>query len=154
MVTAEPTRGRRSAWLPPGPCEGPYPSDMAREPQEDAALRARAAALSTHYLGGHARPNSVRWVDTMQGRWGSCTPSAGTIRLSRRLQSMPGHVRDYVLLHELTHLLVPGHGPNFWTLLGSYPHVERARRYLDAVTAAAAAPGSVERSEAEVATGG
>lgn len=46
---------------------------------------------------------------------------------------MPVHVRDYVLLHELTHLLVPGHGPNFWTLMASYPHVDRARGFLEGV---------------------
>lgn len=99
----------------------------------DAALRARAEVLSGRYLGGHARPSTVRWVDTMAGRWGSCTPSAGTIRISRRVATMPIHVRDYVLLHELTHLLVPGHGPNFWTLMASYPHLERARGFLEGV---------------------
>ena len=99
----------------------------------DHALRVRAAMLSGRYLGGHARPGSVRWVDTMTGRWGSCTPSAGTIRISRRVEHMPVHVRDYVLLNELTHLLVPGHGPNFWTLMASYPHVDRARGFLEGV---------------------
>lgn len=116
------------------PRTGPaYRAQMATEPAtaSDEDLEERAAWLSRRYLGGHARPASVRWVDPMSGRWGSCTPSAGTIRLSRQLQSMPQQVRDYVLLHELTHLLIPGHGPNFWTLLASYPHVDRARRFLE-----------------------
>lgn len=38
---------------------------------------------------------------------------------------------DYVLLHELAHLLSTGHGPQFWALLGGYPHTERARGFLD-----------------------
>jgi predicted metal-dependent hydrolase len=99
----------------------------------DAALARRADVLSRRYLGGHARPTSVRWVDGMEQRWGSCTVLEGRIRLSRRLLPMPTFVRDYVLLHELAHLLIAGHGPDFWTLLRSYPHVERARGFLAGV---------------------
>ena len=44
---------------------------------------------------------------------------------------MPPYVIDYVLLHELTHLLVPGHGPAFWAELEAYPLTERARGFLD-----------------------
>ncbi len=110
----------------------------------DAGLAARAARLSHSYLGGHARPQSVRWVSTMSKRWGSCTPSEGTIRVSDRLRDVPDHVLDYVLLHELAHLLVPGHGPAFWRLLGSYPHVERARGFLDGVAHAEGLPPATE----------
>ena len=51
----------------------------------------------------------MRWVDNQQSRWGSCTPSDRSIRLSSRLQGMPAWVVDYVLVHELAHLLEPGH---------------------------------------------
>lgn len=40
---------------------------------------------------------------------------------------------DYVLLHELAHLLHAGHGPQFWALLESYPRTERARGFLEGV---------------------
>jgi hypothetical protein len=50
---------------------------------------------------------------------------------------MPGWVLDYVLVHELVHLEVPGHGPDFWELVGRYPRAERARGYLEGVAAAA-----------------
>lgn len=102
----------------------------------DAELAARAAELSDRYLRGRARPDSVRWVTNQHSRWGSCTPSAGSIRLSHRLQGMPEYVLDYVLLHELAHLLVPGHGPGFWRLLADYPSTERARGFLEGVAAA------------------
>ncbi len=49
---------------------------------------------------------------------------------------MPGYVLDYVILHELAHLLVGGHGPDFWALLAAFPRLERARGYLDGVAAA------------------
>lgn len=102
----------------------------------DTELAERAEQLSRRYLDGRAHPRSVRWVTNQNTRWGSCTPSEGTIRLSHRLQSMPEYVRDYVLLHELAHLLVPGHGPDFWRLLDSYPRTERARGFLEGVTEA------------------
>ena len=92
------------------------------------------------YLGGHARPTSVRWVSTMGRRWASCTPAEGTIRVSDRLRDVPDHVLDYVLLHELAHLLVPGHGPAFWRLLASYPRLERARGFLDGLAHAEGLP--------------
>lgn len=111
-------------------------SERRRRPG-DAALHARARTLSAQYLGGRAEPASVRWVDNQRERWGSCTPADRTIRLSRRLQGMPAWVVDYVLLHELAHLLEGGHGPRFWTLLEGYPRLERARGYLEGVAAAA-----------------
>jgi predicted metal-dependent hydrolase len=97
----------------------------------------RAEELSREYLGGRARPISIRWVDNQQGRWGSCTPLDGTIRISSRLRGMPGWVVDYVLLHELAHLLEPSHNPRFWALLEPFPKLERARGYLEGVAAAA-----------------
>lgn len=102
-----------------------------RRPATDPELRSRAAALSDRYLEGRAVPTSVRWVTNQSTRWGSCTPGEGTIRLSHRLQEMPGYVVDYVLLHELVHLLVPGHGPDFHAWLDRYPQVERASSYLE-----------------------
>ncbi|MFE4688620.1 M48 family metallopeptidase [Streptomyces sp. NPDC056749] len=102
----------------------------------DSDLSDRAERLSGQYLDGRARPAAVRWVTNQNTRWGSCTPAEGSIRLSHRLQGMPEYVVDYVLLHELAHLLVPGHGPRFWRLLEAYPRTERARGYLEGVVAA------------------
>ncbi|MFJ8625453.1 M48 family metallopeptidase [Kitasatospora sp. NPDC093550] len=106
----------------------------------DEALMARARELSAAYLDDRAHPTQVRWVTNQNSRWGSCTPSEGTIRLSHRLQGMPEYVLDYVLLHELAHLLVPDHGPAFWALLEAYPRTERARGYLEGVVSAARLP--------------
>ncbi|MFB7059111.1 M48 metallopeptidase family protein [Streptomyces vinaceus] len=106
----------------------------------DAELTERAERLSEQYFGARARPRSVRWVTNQNTRWGSCTPAEGSIRLSHRLQGMPEYVVDYVLLHELAHLLVPGHGPRFWELLEAYPRTERARGYLEGVVAAERLP--------------
>ncbi|MBV2362718.1 M48 family metallopeptidase [Streptomonospora nanhaiensis] len=117
-----------------------------RRPDDDA-LHARARDLADRYLDGRARPDSVRWVDNQRARWGSCTPENRSIRLSKRLAGMPAWVVDYVLVHELVHLLIPHHGAEFWELVHRYPKAERARGYLEGVSAAA-------RTEAGGAEGG
>jgi len=107
--------------------------DNRRRPGE-RELERRAAELARRYLGGRVYASSVRWVDNQQTRWGSCTVEEGSIRLSRRLEGMPSWVVDYVLVHELAHLLEPGHGPDFWALVERYPRTERARGYLEGVS--------------------
>jgi hypothetical protein len=108
----------------------------------DEDLMARARALSAAHLDGLAEPTSVRWVDNQQRRWGSCTPADGSIRLSSRLRLMPEYVVDYVLVHELVHLLEPSHDARFWSLVARYPRAERARGFLEGVEQASAAGGA------------
>jgi hypothetical protein len=50
---------------------------------------------------------------------------------------MPSWVVDYVLVHELAHLQIPGHGADFWALVDHYPRAQRARGYLEGAAAAA-----------------
>src|SRR4051812_16884515 len=109
--------------------------ERRRRPDE-AGLLERATELSRRYLDGRAAPSTVRWVDNQGSRWGSCTPADASIRLSARLQGMPAWVLDYVMLHELAHLIEPAHGPGFWALLAAYPRTERARGFLEGVEAA------------------
>jgi len=109
----------------------------ARLRPSDDELMERARDLSRRHLDGRARPASVRWVTNQGSRWGSCTPADRTIRLSTRLQGMPSWVVDYVLVHELAHLIEAGHGPAFWALVDRYPRTERARGYLEGVSATA-----------------
>ncbi len=102
----------------------------------DEALAERCRELSARYLDG-TEPESVRWVPPMRTRWASCTPADGSIRISRRLRDVPGWVLDYVLVHELAHLLVPGHGADFWEWVNAYSKAERAIGYLEGLSAAA-----------------
>ena len=59
--------------------------------------------------------NAVK-VSSAKGRWGSCS-SKGNINLSLYLVLLPRHLQDYVLQHELTHLLEMNHSPRFWARL-------------------------------------
>jgi predicted metal-dependent hydrolase len=113
----------------------------ARERREhtDESLFERAVRLAERYLAEHphaARPASVRWVRNQNGRWGSCTPSDRSIRISDRIRTFPDWVIDYVILHELSHLVVANHNAQFWALVGRYPRAERARGYLEGISAA------------------
>ena len=111
-----------------------------RRGHTDVALYERAQALAERYLAEYPRaasPHTVRWVRNQNGRWGSCTPADRSIRISDRIQAFPDWVIDYVLLHELAHLVVPSHSADFWDLVARYPKTERARGYLEGVSATA-----------------
>jgi len=108
-----------------------------RKHRSDDELVARATRLNDLYLGGMAVPASVRWVTNQNARWGSCTPGDRSIRLSARLQQVPTWVVDYVLVHELAHLIETGHTPEFWAWVERYPRAEKAKGYLEGSSAAA-----------------
>jgi hypothetical protein len=99
----------------------------------DGDLMARATTLSDTFFAGRAVPASVRWVDNQHRRWGSCTPGDRTIRLSSRLRGMPEFVVDYVLVHELAHLLEASHDDRFWALVHAYPQADRALGFLEGI---------------------
>lgn len=92
----------------------------------DLAERAKTLA-ARHDL---PRPDSIRWVDNQESRWGSCTPADRSVRISTRIGGFPPWVVDYVIVHELAHLAVPGHNQRFWKLVNRYPKAERARGFL------------------------
>lgn len=100
---------------------------------DDAVLRQRAHDLNRQHFAGKLVWRSIAWSAGQEQRWGSCTPENGTIRLSHRLAGVPEWVCDYVLMHELAHLLEANHGPRFWALVNRYPRAERARGYLMAL---------------------
>lgn len=102
-------------------------------PRTDEALEAIAQELNQTYFSGRLKWQSIRYVTNQTKRFGSCTPSLGTIRLSHRLATMPDWVLNYVVVHELAHLEEANHGPNFWALVNQYPLTERARGYLMAI---------------------
>jgi predicted metal-dependent hydrolase len=64
-------------------------------------------------------------------RWGECHPD-GQLRFNWRLILLPPPIIDYVVAHELAHLLVPGHNPRFWGVVGHVvPDYAARRRWLN-----------------------
>lgn len=56
----------------------------------------------------------------MRSRWGSCKPSTGRICINTRLALYPPECLEYVVVHELCHLLERGHGPRFYALMDRF----------------------------------
>lgn len=106
-----------------------FTDKFERSRRADAVdIERRAQELAQKY--GLPQPDSIRWVSNQQRRWGSCTPADRTIRLSDRLVGFPRWVVDYVIIHELAHLVEPSHNQRFWDLVYVYPKTERARGFL------------------------
>ncbi len=112
-------------------------------PKQEAAKR--ADAMKEWYIGKaneriiprvmqHARQlgvdvTRIRIVDNHY-RWGSCTPT-GNISLNWRLIKAPMFVIDYVIVHELAHLIEANHTPVFWnTVRAQAPTMDKARAWL------------------------
>lgn len=96
----------------------------------DLDLMHRAVRLAALYIGKGLPVRSVRFVSNQRKRFGSCSPDTGAIRLSDRLAVVPPWVLDYVLVHELAHLVHANHSPDFWGLVYRYELAERARGFL------------------------
>lgn len=110
--------------------------------QHDGDLQARAEALNRRCFNGELRWHTIRWVNNMAKRLGSCTTGGSTdgdIRISARIQGWPDYVIDYVIAHELAHRKHPNHSAAFWDYLARYPQVERARGFIEGIAFAESA---------------
>lgn len=98
-----------------------------RHRSESVDLEGRARRLARRFE--LPQPTAVVWAE-QRSRWGSCTPSTGELRLSNRLAAWPPWVLDYVIVHELAHLVEFDHSLAFHALVDRYPLAERARGFL------------------------
>jgi predicted metal-dependent hydrolase len=79
--------------------------------RREAATHAAARLAHFSPLVGRAARKLV--IRAQRTRWGSCS-ARGTISLNWRLMQAPAEILDYVVVHELCHLLVPNHSARFW----------------------------------------
>ena len=100
--------------------------------KSDAWLQQHAQELNKKYFDG-ALNFSIMFVTNQNSRFGSCTSIDKTIRISERVKTTPSWVQDYIIIHELTHLLHPDHSKQFWDKVNQYKYAERAKGYLIAV---------------------
>lgn len=97
---------------------------LKKEAKQEAGLRAHAKAAEVDRTIARLTLRDTR------SRWGSCTPT-GHISLSWRLILAPEAVFDYVVAHEVAHLVHLNHGARFWALVGRLTEqVEDPRRWL------------------------
>ncbi len=100
-----------------------------------AWLRAAALALFQERVAQYSQwlgvPAPAVRLSNARTQWGSCQ-AAGRVLLNWRLVHMPERLIDYVVAHEIAHLLEMNHSPRFWSLLESvYPGCRAARRELN-----------------------
>ncbi len=116
---------------------------LSVRPGVDAQARQAIMAVWRHELvRAAALPLLAEWgqvlgvrmtrltVREMTSRWGSCTPATGAIRLNARLAERPHKALEYVVVHELAHLIEASHNARFWSVVGSVMPDWRARRAL------------------------
>src|SRR5256885_1250519 len=93
------------------------------------------ASKPTHRnFEGRLRWRSIGFAE-MERLWGSGTFTDGAIRIARRAASLPEWVLDYLVMHELAHLVHSDHGREFHEVENRYPLTERAKGYLLALDA-------------------
>src|SRR5438105_1525567 len=100
---------------------------------KEEALRALAPRVTQFATRITATTPPIK-LSNARSEWGSCNQN-GEIRLNWRLVHLPPDLADYVVAHEVAHLVELNHSPRFWALVESLlpGHVER-RRDLDALT--------------------
>lgn len=95
-------------------------------------LEQRLPALLDHWTRIIGRSPTRITFRIMRSRWGSCTPATGRIRLNLQLGLMEPRFLEYVMVHEMTHLWVGGHGPRFQQLMDRFlPGWRDLRRELN-----------------------
>ena len=92
----------------------------AVEKMQAAELESSVDALIRKYepiIG--AAPEAFR-IKKMKSRWGSYSYNTKTMSVNFNLIKYPKECLEYVVVHELAHIFVPGHGKEFWKLVGRY----------------------------------
>ena len=103
---------------------------LKKELNEKEDLTDIAQRLNERYFADKLKINSIEYVTNQSRKFGCCSYKTRNIRISHRLITMPEWVRDYVILHEMAHLIEPNHSKLFWDIVSRYKLTERAKGYL------------------------
>lgn len=93
-------------------------------------LQRKAQELNSKYFEGRLEFKSIKYSARQLRKFGTCCPARKTIIINGCLKKMPQWVEDYVIIHELAHIIHPNHSAAFWESVKRYPKAERAIGYL------------------------
>lgn len=130
-AAVEARQGQLLLFLPPG--LSPEQAMDAFRRQKAPAVLGRALKLAQDRFERQGIPlppvQNLRLI-AMKSRWGSCIPGKGQLTLNLHLMKKPFPCIEYVAVHELCHLLVPNHGPDFYRLMDRALPEHRWRKQL------------------------
>lgn len=106
----------------------PPPSAREATPEEAAALAAMLAELHGEWARKLEEPDTIWKTRRMKTRWGVCNWAKRRVTYSLMLAGRPRELVEYIVVHELTHLKVHGHGPAFRALMDERMPDWRERR--------------------------
>lgn len=106
----------------------PVARQLYKEHREEAVVLLRERV---HHFSAQCGYTAARvTIKDQSRRWGSCSAS-GNLNLNYRLAYLPPCARDYVIVHELCHLVELNHSPAFWSLVEQhFPNMKRAQKLL------------------------
>ena len=106
---------------------------LKEELNQKEDLMSAARRLNEKYFENKLKVEAIEYSVNQNSRFGCCNYRAGHIRISHRLGLMPAWVRDYVIVHEMAHLIQPDHSRAFRDIVSRYELAERAKGYLMAI---------------------
>ncbi len=93
-------------------------------------LLERARRINARFFDNKLKLNSIEYVADQNCKFGCCNYRSANIRISHKIGLMPEWVRDYVVLHEMAHLIEPNHSRAFWEIVSRYKLAEKAKGFL------------------------
>ena len=103
---------------------------LKRELDKTQDLVSIAQRLNKKYFDNRLKIRSIEYASNQNRIFGCCNYKLRKIRISQRLMHLPYWVRDYVIIHEMAHLIEPNHSRAFWGIVYQYKLTERAKGYL------------------------
>ncbi len=105
---------------------------LKKKLNNEKSLKEIAEMLNKKYLKNRLDISSIsiEYVTEQTHKFGCCNFQSKFIRISHQIAKMPDWVRDYVIIHELSHLIEPNHSKSFWDIVSGYKLAERAKGYL------------------------
>lgn len=99
---------------------------------KEESLTIYKSHLEQYYHNFHESiPYPKLKIRKMTSRWGVCNTKTNTITLNLELMHYELDCLDYVIVHELSHLIVPNHSKDFWNIVSKYyPNYKEIRKKL------------------------
>ncbi|MFH1644912.1 MAG: M48 family metallopeptidase [Candidatus Omnitrophota bacterium] len=86
--------------------------------------------LNREFFNGKLKAEAIKYSPNQNRIYGCCDFRKKKIRVSYRIAKMPKWVKEYVIIHEMAHLVEPNHSKRFWAIVNQYKFAERARGFL------------------------